>query len=67
MTNWNWRTQVNTTWDNRTIPSNDWDSDRIDSFLLTEAFNFLLQENWWKIKLDWYWVPETVWQSRIIP
>lgn len=57
MTNWNWRTQVNTTWD----------SDRIESFLLTETFDFLLQEDWWKIKLDWYWVPETTWQTRIIP
>lgn len=54
-------------WTWRIKPTTSFDRKRVDGFLLTEAFDFLVQEDGWLIKLEEYWIPNTTWNWRIIP
>ena len=61
---WNLRNIITSSWDKRNDVTSSWDRERVDSYLLQETFDYLLLEDGWKIELDQYWVPDTIWTPR---
>lgn len=55
------RTIITTTYTERTSPTTSWENRTQRFYLLTEVFDFLLQENWWKLQLEKTWTPITNW------
>ena len=51
-------------WTKRQEPQDGWEDREKQSFLLTEALWFLLQENGWKITLEESYQVDTTWDNR---
>lgn len=57
---------MSTNYSERPVVSTNYDAKRADAFLLTQALSFLLLQDWWKIKLNWYWITQTIYSVRPI-